>query len=1057
MLSAGATPCGDLPPTNPMGGEITVPSFDEIRNAVHGREREVLDSLGLPWHPKAIHCPYPGHADLHPSWRFDERKRRAVCSCCGYHDIFEVVVKMRGGTIGDAFLVVAEILGLDTGVGKESSAERQRRAATAAALAEQHRKARDDEQHRNEQQRIQRGRGIWEDSEPIGGTLGEVYLEQTRKLQSQDGETWAPDVLRYNSRKRALVAAARNLASGEITAIHVVYLKENGGNLRETDEKGRRRNKKRTFGVRTGAVVRFPPTKAGRRARRIIAIAEGIETALSVWCASGLEVWATLGPIPQLKTLPRGVRVLLLRDDDAIGSPADTAIGEAFDRWRRQGFDVHLVLPWSDQRRQDKADFNNVAKEHGLAAVARRIAEAEALADKLGYAVDPQPLPSAAPNQVRQATIREIVDFVNRRHADKPPVRLLRSWPGVGKSQGVQRLLSSTVVFDKAKGERHKVITGCPTGKLARELAGRAEAMGLNAAFYDGRGDPDHPKQTDPCRNLRAVRAAYQAGVNVEHGVCGTLDGPHCRFRASCEWYKQRERCAKADVVFLAHNHLFLPLPREITDWVCMVVVEESFSQLGVECLRAALERTFGERTIIAAPDAGEAERTRSYRVHAKPKKKKKAEDETTPGPEYDDVASSWLDLHFGRWMRAIAAARETDGVITADLLRAAGIEDAVLVEAIGLNERRRPRQPPITPGMSLIAMEAAARNPVRRVVNNTDAILRAGLDLLRGVGAALRIDGDHLQLDRLKTAAAWIDGKGVIVLSATKSTELAQRFLPALEERATPIPRLEHQRLRLHLAGFGQDGTRRHLADLVARAKLAAAGGRKVGVICAKAVEHNFRGIANVETMHHGAVSGHDGFADVDRLMIVGGPMISAEGCGPDRLGEGPAGDPVAAIRARAGERPAHRRHDPHLRADGLRRSRLRRGALLDPECRDRAGDRPRPRHQPQHRYAGRDRCLRVVRAVLPDRQRRALRAAWRRRHDARRSGLRRRERRRREEAILRAVPHRERVRQGARALGRHRRSGPPYRPRVRPRPAPGQIPAGRPRPKTAIGLGAR
>ena len=53
-----------------------------IRQAVAGRQGEVLDRLGIDWRGGGhIRCPYPDHDDKHPSWRWDERARKAYCTC----------------------------------------------------------------------------------------------------------------------------------------------------------------------------------------------------------------------------------------------------------------------------------------------------------------------------------------------------------------------------------------------------------------------------------------------------------------------------------------------------------------------------------------------------------------------------------------------------------------------------------------------------------------------------------------------------------------------------------------------------------------------------------------------------------------------------------------------------------------------------------------------------------------------------------------------------------------------------------------------------------------
>jgi hypothetical protein len=87
-----------------------------IREVVRGRETEVLRALGIPWESSVRHisCPYPDHADENPSWRWDQPKARAFCTCItrrGGHSVFEVVKRVERIDFEAAKLRVAEILG----------------------------------------------------------------------------------------------------------------------------------------------------------------------------------------------------------------------------------------------------------------------------------------------------------------------------------------------------------------------------------------------------------------------------------------------------------------------------------------------------------------------------------------------------------------------------------------------------------------------------------------------------------------------------------------------------------------------------------------------------------------------------------------------------------------------------------------------------------------------------------------------------------------------------------------------------------------------------------
>lgn len=84
-----------------------------IKDAVKGRETEILDALDIAWRSNATHitCPYPGHADHHPSWRWDEARARAHCSCDASASIFDVIMKMRDVGFAEALTLAAEMIG----------------------------------------------------------------------------------------------------------------------------------------------------------------------------------------------------------------------------------------------------------------------------------------------------------------------------------------------------------------------------------------------------------------------------------------------------------------------------------------------------------------------------------------------------------------------------------------------------------------------------------------------------------------------------------------------------------------------------------------------------------------------------------------------------------------------------------------------------------------------------------------------------------------------------------------------------------------------------------
>jgi hypothetical protein len=104
--------------SNSADREQYVPS-KTIREAVKGREVEVLQAIGIDWQGGRGHitCPYPDHGGA-DDWRYDEKTAKAFCSCIGRrpderksHSIFDVIGVKEDCDFEAAKIRVAEIIG----------------------------------------------------------------------------------------------------------------------------------------------------------------------------------------------------------------------------------------------------------------------------------------------------------------------------------------------------------------------------------------------------------------------------------------------------------------------------------------------------------------------------------------------------------------------------------------------------------------------------------------------------------------------------------------------------------------------------------------------------------------------------------------------------------------------------------------------------------------------------------------------------------------------------------------------------------------------------------
>lgn len=89
-------------------------SVDEAKAALRGREIALLRRLRIVWPPQKkaahIHCPIPGHKDDDPSWRWDEPKRRWICTC-GSGDIITLIQEIEGLDFPGAMELIADFIG----------------------------------------------------------------------------------------------------------------------------------------------------------------------------------------------------------------------------------------------------------------------------------------------------------------------------------------------------------------------------------------------------------------------------------------------------------------------------------------------------------------------------------------------------------------------------------------------------------------------------------------------------------------------------------------------------------------------------------------------------------------------------------------------------------------------------------------------------------------------------------------------------------------------------------------------------------------------------------
>jgi predicted P-loop ATPase/phage/plasmid primase-like uncharacterized protein len=160
----------------------------------------------------------------------------------------------------------------------------------------------------------------------------------------------------------ALVALATDV-DGKVHGLQLIYLTEEG---RKAPLRVQKRTNKAHDGWSDVSAVRLPGSAP-------LILCEGVETALSVWQATGQETWACLGVSNIARApIPEDLPVIVARDGDDPGSKADQHLRRSVTILRGQGRQVTVASP------PVGLDFNDILQKDGEQAVRDLIAAAQA-------------------------------------------------------------------------------------------------------------------------------------------------------------------------------------------------------------------------------------------------------------------------------------------------------------------------------------------------------------------------------------------------------------------------------------------------------------------------------------------------------------------------------------------------------------------------------------------------------------------------------------------------------------------------------------------------------
>lgn len=191
---------------------------------------------------------------------------------------------------------------------------------------------------------------LWQETQPIAGTVAETYLIsrgirnpsfhslgfhpylEYRKKDQRTGKSYV------HSCWPAMVAKIQKWPDSETIAIHRTYLQRDGSGKAPIP------CQKMVLGSCRGGAVRF-----GKLNGRLI-IAEGIETALSIYEAAGICTWSVISAsgfknivIPPVSIVPE---IIVAADNDKAGKEAAKIFSN---KWIPKGYTIKIARPQVEQ------------------------------------------------------------------------------------------------------------------------------------------------------------------------------------------------------------------------------------------------------------------------------------------------------------------------------------------------------------------------------------------------------------------------------------------------------------------------------------------------------------------------------------------------------------------------------------------------------------------------------------------------------------------------------------------------------------------------------------
>ena len=306
--------------------------------------RAIVQGLAGVWHGRYGVARCPAHSDHKPSLSVRDTRPWPALKCfagCKHADIVGALQAMRLWPERSVDARPPQAIGQRARMNADPDEERRR---TACA------------------------REIWDRAHPVLGTMAEAYLAGRAIRLPPEGTT----ALRYLPRLRhapsgrgfpCLLAAVTD-EHGRFTALQRTWIAEEGGGAKAPVTPARM-----TLGpMRRGAIRLFEPRA------RTMALAEGVETALSAYALYAVPVWAAAGAGRMAAVaLPAHIERLVIFAD--VGPAGEREAVRAARAHHARGVAVQIIQPREEFGAA--GDFNDAAQARAREKAARSVAAAE--------------------------------------------------------------------------------------------------------------------------------------------------------------------------------------------------------------------------------------------------------------------------------------------------------------------------------------------------------------------------------------------------------------------------------------------------------------------------------------------------------------------------------------------------------------------------------------------------------------------------------------------------------------------------------------------------------